>query len=72
MSNNFIASLSFDLDLPTFKKLYKKAGFKNKNELAKFLDLSHSTINRWGSVSPFPRYIKPLLECMIVAKENYK
>lgn len=68
----FYTTLSFELDLDEFKSLYKQAGFKNKNELAKFLDLSHTTINMWGSVTPFPRYIKPLLVCMIQAQENLK
>lgn len=53
-----------------FKSLYKLAGFKNKHELARFLDLSHSAVNGWGCESkPFPKYIKPLLESLAKVRE---
>ena len=52
-----------------FKALYKEAGFKNKNELAKALGLSHSSVNAWGSVTPFPRYVELLLRYAIKARK---
>ena len=43
----FYTTLSFELDLQEFT-CSSQMGFKNKNELAKFLDLSHTTINALG------------------------
>lgn len=36
------------MDKENFKKLFVEAGFKNKQELAKALNLSYSCVTQWG------------------------
>lgn len=57
------------MDRDEFKKLLKVSGFKNKNELAKFLGLTHSAVNNWGSSAEFPFYIEILLKALAKNKE---
>lgn len=52
-----------------FQKLMQKAGFKNKQELAVLLNLSYGSVNAWGSVKPYPRYLKSWFENYIKAKK---
>lgn len=52
-----------------FKSLMTQAGYKKKNDLAIFLDISYNAINAWGNTKPFPKYIKPLLESLAKVRE---
>lgn len=53
-----------------FKSLMKEAGFKNKFELSKFLNLEYQSVNNWGTkTKPYPHYLKLLLTCYIKAKK---
>ncbi len=52
-----------------FRELFKEAGFKNKYELAKVLNLSYQSVNNWGSGdTQYPKYLKPFLKYYIKAK----
>ncbi|MBS4275652.1 hypothetical protein [Campylobacter vulpis] len=52
-----------------FKKLFVEAGFKGKQELAELLGLNYSSVNAWGSVKPYPKYLKSWFENYIKAKK---
>lgn len=48
-----------------FKNLMKQAGFKNKQQLAQVLHLTHSAVNAWGSTNPYPKWLKVFLQTYI-------
>lgn len=49
------------MDLQTFKKQLKEIGI-TKREFADKLGLSYVTVNAWGSVQDFPKYVDVILE----------
>ncbi|MDL0147596.1 hypothetical protein NYG95_08270 [Campylobacter felis] len=58
------------MDKENFKKLFVEAGFKNKQELAELLGLkNYGSVNAWGSVKPYPKYLKSWFENYIKAKK---
>ena len=58
------------MDKENFKTLFVEAGFKNKQELAKALNLSYSCVTQWGCGDvKFPPYLKVVLEWAIKAKK---
>lgn len=54
------------MDLQTFKAHLKSLGI-TKKEFAEKLGLSYITVNAWGSVQDFPKYIDVILEKWVKA-----
>ena len=59
------------MDKTEFNELMSKAGI-NKKQLAELSGVPYATINAWGSRTPYPPYIKFLLECYIKSKDMDK
>lgn len=57
------------MELDKFKELLKKAGF-NKKTFAEYIQLSHSTVNNWGSANrpPVPEWVGIFLNLYIENK----
>lgn len=49
------------MDLQIFKTRLKEIGV-TKKEFADKLGLSYTTVNAWGSVQDFPKYVDVILE----------
>lgn len=47
----------------------REAGFKNKKELAKAMNLPYNSVNNWGSGADYPNYCEPFLNALIKAKK---
>ncbi|TLD94849.1 hypothetical protein LS71_009095 [Helicobacter jaachi] len=56
------------MDKARFMELFKQTGFKNKNELAKYLGIPHATCNNWGSTTPYPKWLESFLNTYIELK----
>lgn len=54
------------MDLQTFKAQLKSIGI-TKKEFAEKLGLSYTTVNAWGSVQDFPKYVDVILEKWVKA-----
>lgn len=57
------------MDKEKFKSLMQEAGIKKKQELAGLLDLTYGSVNAWGSIKPYPKYLKSWFENYIKAKK---
>jgi len=59
-----------NLELNIFKELLKKAGF-NKKTFAEYVQISHSTVNNWGSANrpPVPEWVGIFLKQYIENKD---
>ena len=64
MQNN--SGKGFKMDLQTFKTQLKSIGI-TKKEFAEKLGLSYTTVNAWGSVQDFPKYVEVILEKWVKA-----
>lgn len=57
------------MTMQEFKSLLCQAGFKNKKEFAAEFKLAYSSVNNWGSVTPFPPYLETALKWAIKARK---
>ena len=49
------------MDKNDFQNLLNKAGI-NKKRLSELSNIPHATVNAWGSRTPYPPYLKFMLE----------